>query len=177
MGRHPALPCADLHPDAPSAAADRNAGRHDLPFRLRRHRRGPAEGRAAAGAKDIKIGGGVETVRQYIQAGHVDEIHLAMAPVAIGRGEALFSGLDLRGLWYRTVEHVPTARPMHIVLAKRQRWGRATGVALYVILSGAKDLALQREHSGLTSRPSLRSGRRGCSRSEADRRLRAAAQS
>ena len=74
--------------------------------------------RAAAGAKDVKIGGGVETVRQYIQAGHVDEIHLAMAPVAIGRGEALFNGLDLRALGYRTVEHVPTERATHIVLAK-----------------------------------------------------------
>ncbi|HZP99848.1 MAG TPA: dihydrofolate reductase family protein [Reyranella sp.] len=74
--------------------------------------------RAAAGPKDIKIGGGVETVRQYIQAGHVDEIHLAMAPVAIGQGEPLFSGLDLRALGYRTVEHVPTARATHIVLAK-----------------------------------------------------------
>lgn len=74
--------------------------------------------RDAAGAKDVKIGGGVETVRQYIQAGHVDEIHLAMAPVAIGRGEALFNGLDLRALGYRTVEHVPTERATHIVLAK-----------------------------------------------------------
>ena len=74
--------------------------------------------RAAAGTKDIKIGGGVETVRQYIQAGHVDEIHLAMAPVAIGQGEPLFSGLDLRALGYRTVEHVPTARATHIVLEK-----------------------------------------------------------
>src|SRR5471030_570014 len=74
--------------------------------------------RAASGTKDVKIGGGVETVRQYIQAGQVDEIHLAMAPVAIGRGEALFSGLDLRALGYRTVEHVPTERATHIVLAK-----------------------------------------------------------
>jgi dihydrofolate reductase len=74
--------------------------------------------REAAGAKDIKIGGGVETVRQYVQAGHVDEIHLAMAPVAIGQGEALFSGLDLRALGYRTVEHVATERATHIVLAK-----------------------------------------------------------
>ena len=74
--------------------------------------------RAAAGAKDIKIGGGVETVRQYVQAGHVDEIHLAVAPVAIGQGEPLFSGLDLRALGYRTVEHVPTERATHIVLAK-----------------------------------------------------------
>lgn len=74
--------------------------------------------RAAAGDKDIKIGGGVQTVRQYIQAGHVDEIHLAMAPVAIGRGEPLFSDIDLRALGYKTVEHVPTARATHIVLAK-----------------------------------------------------------
>ena len=77
--------------------------------------------RAAAGAKDIKIGGGVETVRQYVQAGHVDEIHLALAPVALGQGEPLFSGLDLRALGYRTVEHVATERATHIVLAKESR--------------------------------------------------------
>ena len=74
--------------------------------------------RAAAGAKDVKIGGGVETVRQYVQAGHVDEIHLALAPVALGQGEALFTGIDLRALGYRTVEHVPTEHATHIVLAK-----------------------------------------------------------
>ncbi|RAS20746.1 dihydrofolate reductase family protein [Paraburkholderia bryophila] len=74
--------------------------------------------RAAAGGKDVKIGGGVETVRQYVQAGYVDEIHLALSPVALGQGESLFSGLDLRALGYRTVEHVATERAMHIVLAK-----------------------------------------------------------
>lgn len=74
--------------------------------------------REAAGAKDIKIGGGVQTVRQYIQAGHVDEIHLAIAPIALGQGESLFSGLDLRALGYRTVEHSATDRATHIVLAK-----------------------------------------------------------
>lgn len=74
--------------------------------------------REAAGAKDIKIGGGVQTVRQYIQAGHVDEIHLAVAPIVLGQGESLFSGLDLRALGYRTVEHVATDRATHIVLAK-----------------------------------------------------------
>lgn len=76
------------------------------------------QARAAAGAQDVKIGGGAATVRQYIQAGHVDEIHLAMAPVVLGRGEPLFSGLDLRALGYRTVEHVPTDRATHIVLAR-----------------------------------------------------------
>lgn len=74
--------------------------------------------RAAAGTKDVKIGGGVATVKQYVQAGHVDEIHLAMAPVALGQGEPLFSGLDLRALGYRTVEHVATDRATHIVLAR-----------------------------------------------------------
>ncbi len=74
--------------------------------------------RDAAGTKDIKIAGGVEIVRQYVQAGHVDEIHLAMAPVAMGRGEALFHGIDLRALGYKTVEHVHTDRATHIVLAK-----------------------------------------------------------
>ncbi|MDQ2679573.1 MAG: dihydrofolate reductase family protein [Candidatus Eremiobacteraeota bacterium] len=75
------------------------------------------QAKEAAGAKDIKIGGGVETVRQYIQAGHVDEIHLAVAPVVLGQGEALFTGIDLRGLGYRTIEHVPTDRATHVVLA------------------------------------------------------------
>jgi dihydrofolate reductase len=74
--------------------------------------------REAAGTKDIKIGGGVNTIRQYVQAGHVDEIHLAVAPIVLGQGEPLFSGLDLRALGYRTVEHVPTERATHIVLAK-----------------------------------------------------------
>ena len=74
--------------------------------------------RAAAGGRDIKIGGGAATVRQYVQAGHVDEIHLAVAPVVLGRGEALFTGLDLRALGFRTVEHVPTERATHIVLAR-----------------------------------------------------------
>ena len=72
----------------------------------------------AAGEKDVKIGGGAATVRQYVEAGHVDEIHLAVAPVALGQGEPLFKGLDLRALGYRTVEHVPTERATHIVLAK-----------------------------------------------------------
>lgn len=77
------------------------------------------QARAAAGAKDVKIGGGVSTVRQYIQAGHVDEIHLAMAPTVLGQGEALFSSLDLHALGYKAVAHVPTARATHIVLAKQ----------------------------------------------------------
>ena len=74
--------------------------------------------RDAASGKDVKIGGGVETVRQFVRAGHVDELHLAVAPVMLGQGEALFDGIDLRALGYITVEHVATERATHIVLAR-----------------------------------------------------------
>lgn len=74
--------------------------------------------RAAAGSKDVKIGGGPATVRQYVRSGVVDEIHLAIVPVVLGRGEPLFEGIDLRALGYRTVEQVATARALHVVLAK-----------------------------------------------------------
>jgi hypothetical protein len=115
VGRRSALSRPDLRFDAPSPGADRDAGRHDVPLRHRRDRGG-----AAAGAdKDVKIGGGVETVRQYVRAGQVDEIHLALSPVLLGRGEALFAGIDLRALGYRTVEHVPTPSATHIVLARQ----------------------------------------------------------
>jgi dihydrofolate reductase len=76
------------------------------------------QARDAARSKDIKIGGGVRTVRQFISAGHVDEIHLAFAPLVLGQGEALFEGIDLRALGYRNVEHVATKRATHIVLAR-----------------------------------------------------------
>lgn len=74
--------------------------------------------REAAGDQDVKIGGGAATVRQYLLAGHVDEIHLAVAPVVLGRGEALYAGIDLAALGYRVTEHLPTARATHIVLAR-----------------------------------------------------------
>jgi dihydrofolate reductase len=74
--------------------------------------------RDVAAGKDIKIGGGVATVRQFICAGHVDEMHLAVAPLMLGQGEALFDGVDLRALGYNTVEHVATERATHIVLAR-----------------------------------------------------------
>ena len=74
--------------------------------------------RAAARTKDVKIGGGVDTVRQYVRAGLVDELHLAVSPLVLGRGEALFEGIDLRALGYRTTRSVSSARVTHVVLAK-----------------------------------------------------------
>ncbi len=77
-----------------------------------------ARARAAARGKDVRVGGGVATVRQYVEAGLVDEIHLAVSPVLLGRGEALLAGIDLAKAGFRCVEHAATANAMHVVLAK-----------------------------------------------------------
>jgi dihydrofolate reductase len=77
-----------------------------------------AQAKAAAGSKDIKIGGGVSTVRQYLQAGLVDEMHFAISPVLLGRGEALFAGIDLPSLGFKVSAHEATPKATHIVLTK-----------------------------------------------------------
>lgn len=77
-----------------------------------------ARARTAAGGLDVKIGGGVATVRQYLQAGAIDELHLVLSPVVLGRGEPLFAGVDLPGLGYRVTEAVPTEAATHLVLTR-----------------------------------------------------------
>jgi dihydrofolate reductase len=77
-----------------------------------------ARAREAAQGKDVRLGGGVATIRQYLRAGLLDELHLAMAPALLGRGEALFAGIDLTALGYRCTEHVATPNAMHVVLTK-----------------------------------------------------------
>lgn len=74
--------------------------------------------RQAAGSKDVRIGGGVSTIRQYLQAGLVDEMHLAISPVLLGSGEHLLSGLDLNALGYKVAEHVPSPTATHVVLTR-----------------------------------------------------------
>jgi dihydrofolate reductase len=72
----------------------------------------------AAKGEDVRLGGGVATIRQYLSAGLVDELHLAISPVLLGSGEHLLAGLDLPKLGYRCAEHVPTANASHVVLVK-----------------------------------------------------------
>jgi dihydrofolate reductase len=74
----------------------------------------------SANGRDVRLGGGVSTIRQYLQVGLVDEMHVAISPVLLGAGEHLFSGIDLPKLGYRRTEHVPTANATHIVM-KRSR--------------------------------------------------------
>jgi dihydrofolate reductase len=73
----------------------------------------------AARGKDVRLGGGVATIRQYLGAGLVDELHLAISPVLLGRGEHLLAGIDTVSLGYACTEHVSTSAATHVVLTKR----------------------------------------------------------
>jgi dihydrofolate reductase len=74
----------------------------------------------AAGGLDVRLGGGVATIRQYLQAGLIDELQLVVSPVLLGAGEHLFHGLDLPALGYQVVKHVPGDRAAtHLTLRKR----------------------------------------------------------
>ena len=76
------------------------------------------QAKAAAGDKDVKIGGGVSTVRQYLQAGLIDEMHFAFSPVMLGQGEAMFAGIDLPALGFKVTETAATELATHIVLSR-----------------------------------------------------------
>jgi dihydrofolate reductase len=78
-----------------------------------------ARAQEAAGGKDVRIGGGVATVRQFLQARHIDEMHLAVRPVLLGRGENLFAGLDLDALGYAGVEAIGGERATHMIIRKK----------------------------------------------------------
>lgn len=72
----------------------------------------------AAKGKDIRIGGGVQVIREYLKAGLIDELHLVHSPVFLGSGENLFSGIDLPKLGFSVIEKSETADATHIILSK-----------------------------------------------------------
>ncbi|HVC09980.1 MAG TPA: dihydrofolate reductase family protein [Elusimicrobiota bacterium] len=74
----------------------------------------------AAKGKDVRLGGGVAAIRQYLSAGLIDELHLAISPALLGAGEHLLKGIDMPKLGYRCVEYVPTDKTAHVVLSKEQ---------------------------------------------------------
>ena len=74
----------------------------------------------AANGKDVRLGGGVATIRQYLEARLVDQMHLAIAPVMLGSGEHLLTGIDMPALGYECTEHVTTAAATHAVLTRRK---------------------------------------------------------
>ena len=74
--------------------------------------------KTAAGELDVRIGGGAETIRQYLKAGLIDRLHIAIAPTILGSGEPLFAGIDLLKLGYKCTQHVTSPGAMHLVLIK-----------------------------------------------------------
>ncbi|MGQ4877243.1 dihydrofolate reductase family protein [Billgrantia sp. LNSP4103-1] len=74
----------------------------------------------AAGGKDVRLGGGVATLQQYLRAQWVDELHLAITPVLLGAGERLFAEIDMRALGYRCTERMATDRATHVVIQRRR---------------------------------------------------------
>ena len=77
-----------------------------------------AQAKASAKGKDIRVGGGVATIQQYLRAGLIDEMHIAISPTLLGSGERLFSNVDAPSLGYRCSEHTSTQNATHIVLTK-----------------------------------------------------------
>lgn len=75
-------------------------------------------GRAAAGDRDVRIGGGVSTLRAYLQARAIDEMHIAVSPVLLGRGESLFNGLDLPALGYQVASSEQGERATHLMFRR-----------------------------------------------------------
>jgi len=77
--------------------------------------------RNAAGEKDVRIVGGVNTIQQYLRAGLIDEMHFAISPVLLGTGERLFEGVDLRALGYECVDYVGSEKATHVVLRRKNK--------------------------------------------------------
>ena len=72
----------------------------------------------AAAGKDVRVGGGASTIRQYLQARLIDEMHVVVSPVLLGRGEPLLAGLDLGALGYAVTQHVTSPEAMHVVISR-----------------------------------------------------------
>ena len=72
----------------------------------------------AAKGRDVRIGGGVATIRQYLRQRLIDELHIAISPILLGKGEHFFEGIDMPSLGYKCIEHVATEYATHLVFGK-----------------------------------------------------------
>src|SRR5689334_3116287 len=76
--------------------------------------------RKSANGKDVRVGGGVSTIREYLNANLIDEMHLAVSPVLLGKGEHLLQGIDLAALGFERTAYVPTEKAAHYVLTRKR---------------------------------------------------------
>ncbi|HTJ97265.1 MAG TPA: dihydrofolate reductase family protein [Rhodocyclaceae bacterium] len=75
--------------------------------------------REAAGGKDVRVGGGVSVIQQYLKQRLIDELHIAISPVLLGAGERLFEGVNLPALGYACIKHQATERATHLILSRQ----------------------------------------------------------
>ena len=121
-------PCPELN----TPILDALIMRHDLPqlwvaqndnFIPTTSRRGTeaalARAREAARGRDVRVGGGVNVIQQYLRQRLIDELHIAISPVLLGSGERLFEGVNLPALGYSCIKHVVTPRATHVVLSRQ----------------------------------------------------------
>lgn len=118
VGRESSIPHAGVcaHP-LPSSSA-RDGGWTTFHFVTDGIEAALKRAKEASGGKDVRIGGGVSTIRQYLASGLIDEMHLAFAPVLLGEGEHLFSGMNLHDLGFAPVKTIMGENAMHVVLRK-----------------------------------------------------------
>jgi dihydrofolate reductase len=119
VGRESSLPHASIRAHASSTRAVEMQGGTTFYFVTGGIEEALERAKQAAGDKDVRVGGGVSTIRQYLQAGSIDSLHLAVSPVFLGQGEALFQGIDLPALGFSVTERQVTEHATHVVLEKR----------------------------------------------------------
>jgi len=78
-----------------------------------------SQARASAGGKDVRLGGGAATIREYLAAKLIDELHIAVSPVFLGRGERLFEGLDMKALGYTCNQVTASAKATHLIIQRQ----------------------------------------------------------
>ncbi len=114
----PAVPCGNVRADALREGAARDGGRNDVPLCHPRNRRGVEARETGSRRQGRQNRRWCSTARQYLRARLIDSLHFALAPVVLGQGEALFTGLDLPTLGFSVTEHKATEQATHFVLEK-----------------------------------------------------------
>jgi dihydrofolate reductase len=118
VGRKPTLSRACLRAHPPRPSITRN-GRGTVFHFVTDGEAALEQANEAAGSRDVRLGGGVAAIRQYLTTHLIDHMRMVVTPVLLGAGEALFAGIDLPRLGYEVTEHVPSEKVTHVVLSKR----------------------------------------------------------